>query len=42
MKIELTKEEKEELETRHKRERDGRVKDRIKEVLLFCEGWSQV
>jgi transposase len=42
MKIELTKEEKEELETRHKRERDGRIKDRIKAVLLFCEGWSQV
>jgi transposase len=42
MKIELRKEEKEELEARHKRERDGRVKDRIKAVLLFCEGWSQV
>lgn len=42
MKIELTKKEKEELEILHKRERDGRIKDRIKAVLLFCEGWGQV
>lgn len=42
MKLELTKEEKEELEHLHKKERDGRVKDQIKAVLLFCEGWSQL
>ena len=42
MRIELTKEEKQELEIRHKQTRDGRVKDRIKAVLLFCEGWTQV
>ena len=42
MEIKLTKEEKEKLEIRHKSERDGRVKDRIKAVLLFSEGWSQV
>jgi transposase len=41
MKIELTKEEKQELETQHKRERDRRVADRIKAVLLFSEGWTQ-
>lgn len=42
MKLLLTTEEKEDLEIRHKRERDGRIKDRIKAVLLFCEGWSQI
>ena len=42
MKIELTKEEKTELEIRHKSERDGRIKDRIKALLLFSEGWSQI
>jgi transposase len=42
MKIELTKEEKQELETLHKRERDRRVADRIKAVLLFSEGWTQL
>jgi transposase len=40
MKIELSKEEKEELEKRHRVERDGRVRDRIKAVLLNSEGWS--
>lgn len=28
------------LETRHRRERDGRVRDRIKAVLLRNEGWT--
>lgn len=42
MKIELTKTEKEELERQHKGERDGRIRDRIKAVLLFAEGWKQV
>jgi transposase len=42
MKLELTIEEKLNLETRHKRERDRRVADRIKAVLLHCEGWSQI
>ncbi|MEI6806773.1 MAG: IS630 family transposase [Myxococcaceae bacterium] len=41
MKIELTTIEKEELEIRHSKERDGRIRDRIKAVLLFAEGWSQ-
>jgi transposase len=41
MKIELSLKEKEELETQHKRERDGRVRDRIKAVLLWAEGWKQ-
>ena len=41
MEIELTKEEKQELETLHKKERDRRVADRIKAVLLFSEGWTQ-
>ena len=42
MKIVLTPEEQVNLETRHRRERDGRIKDRIKAVLLSAEGWSQV
>lgn len=42
MKIELTQKQKESLESQHKRERDGRVRDRIKAVLLQGEGWSQV
>ena len=41
MKIELTIKEKEELESRHSKERDGRVRDRIKAVLLNAEGWTQ-
>ena len=36
----LTKEQKAELERRHKTERDSRVSDRIKAVLLRSEGWS--
>lgn len=42
MKIDLSPIEKQELETRHRKERDGRVRDRIKAVLLHSEGWSQV
>ena len=42
MEIILTSSEKQALEERHKKERDGRIKDRIKAVLLHCEGWSQV
>lgn len=35
----LTEIQKQELETRHRRERDKRVCDRIKAVLLKSEGW---
>jgi transposase len=41
MNIDLTEQEKEQLELRHKTERDRRVADRIKAVLLNSEGWSQ-
>lgn len=41
MKITLSKSVKEALELQHKRERDRRVADRIKSVLLRSEGWSQ-
>jgi transposase len=41
MKIDLTNIEKEELELRHRKERDSRVSDRIKAVLLNAEGWTQ-
>ncbi len=40
MKIELSKEDKADLEKRHRVERDGRIRDRIKAVLLFAEGWT--
>ena len=40
MKIILTKEEKKALEFRHQHERDGRVRDRIKSILLREEGWA--
>ena len=40
MKIVLTSEEKKALEFRHQHERDGRVRDRIKSVLLREEGWA--
>ena len=42
MKITLTDVEKQDLERQHKKERDGRIKDRIKAVLLYNEGWSQM
>jgi transposase len=35
----LTEQERAELKIRHKQERDGRVRDRIKAVLLYDEGW---
>ena len=41
MKIILSSNEKVELESQHKQERDGRVRDRIKAVLLCAEGWTQ-
>jgi len=36
----LNEAQKHDLETRHRRERDGRVRDRIKVVLLKSEGWT--
>lgn len=36
----LTDTEREQLKLQHRRERDGRVRDRIKAVLLYDEGWS--
>ena len=41
MKIALSKEQKQQLEEQHKSERDSRICDRIKAVLLSSEGWSQ-
>ena len=40
MQIDLTCEQKAALETQHKTERDGRIRDRIKAVLLYDKGWS--
>ena len=40
MEIKLTKEEKQDLEQQHQSERDKRIADRIKAVLLFSEGWG--
>ncbi len=42
MKIVLTPEQKQQLEQMHNTERDRRVCDRIKAVLLASEDWSQV
>jgi transposase len=36
----LTDEERAQLKVQHKRERDGRIRDRIKAVLLCDKGWS--
>ncbi len=41
MKITLTPQQKLQLEEMHDSTRDGRVRDRIKAVLLVSEGWSQ-
>jgi len=41
MNISLTPQQKTELEALHRKERDSKVSDRIKAVLLFSEGWSQ-
>ena len=40
MKLTLTAQKKQTLENQHKSTRDGRVRDRIKAVLLCSEGWS--
>jgi len=40
MKIPLTEAQKIHLEEQHKRERDGRIRDRIKAVLLNDRGWT--
>ncbi len=42
MKIVLTPQQKQQLEQLHDTERDRRVCDRIKAVLVASEGWSQV
>ncbi|MFI5344672.1 MAG: IS630 family transposase [Chlamydiales bacterium] len=36
----LNDQEKTQLKTQHKQERDGRVRDRIKAILLYDDGWS--
>ena len=36
----LTDSERVQLRIQHKKERDGRVRDRIKAVLLYDKGWS--
>lgn len=36
----LTEEEKARLEASHAKEKDGRVRDRLKAILLYSEGWS--
>lgn len=40
MKISLADSQKQELEIQHDKTRNGRVRDRIKAVLLAFEGWS--
>ena len=40
MKIQLSPEEKQELEVQHNQEKNHRKADRIKSVLLRDEGWS--
>ncbi len=36
----LSEQEKVQLKVQHKKERDGRVRDRIKAILLYDEGWT--
>lgn len=36
----LTEEEKLDLKNQHKKERDGKIRDRIKAVLLHDSGWT--
>ena len=36
----LNDQEREQLKVHHRRERDGRIRDRIKAVLLHDKGWS--
>ena len=40
MEIKLNQQHKQELEAKHKSEHDGRIRDRIKAVLLRSEGWT--
>jgi len=40
MKIVLSDLQKKQLETQHAQTRDGRIRDRIKAVLLASEGWT--
>jgi len=42
MKINLSKNQKEKLEVRHKKERNSKICDRIKAVLLSDENWTQL
>jgi len=41
MKLTLTDEQKQQLERQHRKEKNGKVRDRIKAVLLYSEGWKQ-
>ena len=41
MNISLTEDQKLKLETQHRKERNCKVRDRIKAILLSSEGWSQ-
>ena len=41
MKNFLTAEERIKLKAQHRREHDGRIRDRIKAVLLSDDGWTQ-
>ena len=36
----LTGNERDQFKLQHRRERDGRIRDRIKAVLLYNEGWT--
>ena len=36
----LSDEEREQLKQKHRKERDGRVRDRIKSVILSDQGWT--
>lgn len=42
MNISLTPEQIENLERAHRKERDGRIRDRIKAVLLNAKGWNNL
>jgi hypothetical protein len=42
MQITLATAQKEVLEAQHKKERDGRIRDHIKVILLVNEGWMQI
>ena len=36
----LVEEERAKLKIQHKKEREGKIRDRIKAILLFDKGWS--